>query len=160
MKRIARFTAIFMAPALLLAGSKAPQALTWDELAPVLVDKNAAIPLPNGKRVEGEVLAVRPDGIVMDIRKTRDKQNYPTGQGFVPRDSVNEVRLVRHKGPMKLALGIAGTVGGVLLAGVVTFYAPPAGIPMFILAIPSAGVGGYYAGKAADRRTTLIKVIP
>ncbi len=141
---------------LLFAGQ---EELTWNELSQVIVERKVAVPLPGNRKVEGEVLAVRPDGIVMDIWKTSDRAAFPRGQGFVPRSSVNSVRVIREKGPMKLVGGIAGTAGGFLAVIAVGFVTNGVGaIPMLLAGWPACGVGGYYVGKAADRRTTLITI--
>jgi hypothetical protein len=145
-----------VALALLSAGQ---EQLTWEEFGQVVVERKVSVPLPGNHKVEGEVLAVRPDGMVMDIWKTSDRAAFPRGQGFVPRSSVNTVRVIREKGPMKLVGGIAGTAGGFLAVIAVGFVTNGVGaIPMLLAGWPACGVGGYYLGKAADRRTTLITI--
>ncbi len=95
----------------------------------------------------------------MDIRKTSGSKAFARGQGLIPRDSVTQVRMIREQGPWKLVGGILGTVGG--LAAVAGMGSPPCGagvLPAMLLVWPAAGTAGYYAGKSADRRTTLITV--
>lgn len=100
-----------------LAARERTADLAWDELAPLIVERKIAVPLGGKMKVEGEALAVRPDGILIDIRKTSDAGRFPRGQGFIPRDSVTQVRMIREQGPWKLVGSILGTVGGALPAG-------------------------------------------
>ena len=53
--------------------------LAWSELAAILTEKKISTRLPDGVKLEGEVLAVRPDSLVVDVRKTSKKQLYPKG---------------------------------------------------------------------------------
>lgn len=135
-------------------------ALLWRELGPVLVDRKAVFTLPGGKRVQGEVLAVRDEGIVLHVEKSSSR-SFARGQALVPRSAVSTVKVIRENGPLKLVGGIVGTVGGGVLVAVIGIATGGTGaLPAALLLWPVAGVGGYYGGKAADRRTRTIQVIP
>jgi len=133
--------------------------LSWSELPSVLVDEKISTVLADGTHLEGEVLAVRPDALVLDVRKTADKKAYPKGQATVPRAAVSAVKIVREQGAVKMAGGIAGGVGAFFLTGLMAYHADSAALVYTLPITVSAGaVGGYYAGKAADRRTRLILI--
>lgn len=159
-----RFTAVLMA-ALCLGQSLAMAAqqvqVAWSELAPLTVDKKVSLNLVDSKRVQGEMLAVRPDELVLNIRKSSDRKLYPNGQASIPREAVSEIRVIREKGPVKLFGGVAGTIGGLFAsAGLAYVGAGAAAIPGLVLLVPVSAVAGYYAGKALDRRTTIITIAP
>lgn len=159
-----RFTAVLMA-ALCLGQSVAMAAqqvqVAWSELAPLTVDKKVSLNLADSKRVQGEMLAVRPDEVVLNIQKSSDRKLYPNGQASIPRGAFSEIRVIRDKGPGKLVGGIAGTVGGLFATvGLAVATNGAAALPALILLWPAAAVAGYYAGKALDRRTTIITIAP
>lgn len=140
----------------LVAGER----LYWSELGRVIVEREVSAPLADGKRVQGEVLAVREEGILMHVRKTSSKQ-FGRGQQLVPREAVTELKIIRRQGPFKLVGGILGTIGGGAAVVGIGFVTAGAGaLPAALLLWPMCGVGGYYAGKAADKRTTVISVMP
>ena len=68
--------------------------LRWDELGPVISGERIAIPVEDGPRIEGTVLAVRDAGIEMEIRETTDDGAYPEGRALVDRDSISSIELI------------------------------------------------------------------
>jgi hypothetical protein len=135
--------------------------LLWIELGPVAVDRKAKVTLADGTKVEGQVLAVRPDSLVIVVTKTSNKHVWPKSQAAIPRSSVSEFRLLKDSGPGKLIGGVLGTVGGIFGATGAAYYAGAAGLLVgLLIVLPAAAVGGYYLGKAADMRTRLITILP
>ncbi len=134
--------------------------LAWSELSAILTEKKISTRLPDGVKVEGEVLAVRPDGLVMDVHKTSSRKLHPKGQSEFPRESIRELRVVRDRGPMKAVGGVTGATGGLTATGFLAYATESTGLVLagLVFLVPIAIVAGYYAGKAADRRTTLITV--
>ena len=142
-------------------GGGQPRAeLDWSELAQTIVDKEIALVLPDGVDLEGLVLAVRPETLVLDVRKTSDRKLHPKGQTEIPRASVSLVKVIRRSGPFKLVGGLVGALGGIWTAGGVGVATDNVGVTVaaLVVGIPALATAGYYAGKAADRRTTLIAV--
>jgi hypothetical protein len=140
---------------------RTPGRLSWSELSPLVVDRKVQTTLPDGTRIQGQALAVRPDALVMDITKTSNRKAHPKGQAEIPRASVTELAVIRDKGPGKLIGGILGTVGGAFAAGAATYYGGGGGAAAgWLLILPVSAVGGYYAGKAVDRRVTRIVIAP
>jgi hypothetical protein len=135
--------------------------LAWSELEALVVDRTAKTTLADGARIEGDILAVRPEALVIDIRKTSDKTGHPKGEAAIPRGLVTGLQLIRHSGPGRLIGGLLGAVGGCALAGVITFYNPGAGAILgWTVLLPGAATGGYYFGKTLDRRVTKITIAP
>ena len=120
--------------------------------------------LKDGAKVKGEVVVVRDEALVMDVKKTSGEKAYPKGNGSIPRSSLVMINLERTKGAWGRTMGtvvgvLAGMVGGGYTALVGTNSAG-SGTAVF-LGIASAGaVGGYYAGRALDKHKTLIKIVP
>jgi hypothetical protein len=137
--------------------------LTWEELAGFLVERQISLALTDGTKLQGEVLAVRSDSLVMDVRKSSRKPAFPTGQTEVARASVGDLRIIREgHAIMRVAGAIGGGIGAFFGVAWIAFAAETAAIaiPALLLLVPAASAGGYYAGKLADRRFTQISIRP
>lgn len=136
--------------------------LAWSELAAILTEKKISTKLPDGIKLQGEVLSVRPDALVMDVHKTSNRKEYPKGQAEIPRASITEVRVIRDRGPMKAVGGVLGGFGGSAFTTAISIAADSAVVAVtgMLLFVPLGIVGGYYLGKAADRRNTTISIRP
>ena len=139
--------------------------LKWDELPAAITDKKVAFVLPDGTHVEGKVLAVEPDGLRMKVAKSSDRSTQPKGMHLVPRQAVSLLRVTDyHK--MGRLLGTAGAVA--LTAGIAAASYPDIYEGPLLIIVPSvmaggiagSAVGGYYAGKAFDKKVTEIRIVP
>ena len=86
--------------------------ITWNELSDLAVEKKVSTVLPDGTRLEGDVLAVRAESLVLDVNKTSNRKLHPKGQQEVPRASISEIRVIRHRGAGMRA--VAGYYAGKL----------------------------------------------
>ena len=146
-----------------LAAANRQVELTWEELGGFVVEKRISMVLPEGVKLQGEVLAVRPDSLVLDIRKSSDRKLYPVGQAEIPRWALSEVTLIRERNAvMRVIGGILGAIGSLTVFGRLAFAVDSAAVlvPGLILGVPLAAAGGYYLGKLADRYTTRILIRP
>jgi hypothetical protein len=135
--------------------------ITWEELSALVIDRKISTTLPDGTRLEGDALAVRPEALVLDVQKTSNRKLHPRGQTEVPRPAVSEVRVIRLRGPvMRIVLGFLGGIGGAFGATALGFVTDSLGVllPMVFLGIPLSAVAGYYAGKLADTHTTRLLI--
>jgi hypothetical protein len=146
-----------------LAASK-PLELKWDELASMVVGQNVQMVLPDGTAIKGEAVSVREDALLMDIKHTSESSIHPKGNALIPKASVNLIQLERRRGSWGRSLG---TIVGVLTGIVVGAYVAATrtnsagtGIPTFLGIAGGISVGGYLVGREADKRTTLIRVVP
>jgi len=131
--------------------------IAWEELVALVVDQRISTTLPDGTRLEGDALAVRPEALVVDVQKTSNKKLHPKGQTEIPRSAVSEVRVIRVRGiAMRIILGILGGFGGAYASVGLAFVTDSAAVllPAILLGIPLAAIGGYYAGKLLDTRVT------
>lgn len=134
--------------------------LAWSELEALVVDRRAKTTLTDGTRIEGDVLAVRPEALVMDITKTSDKKAYPKGETTIPRNLVTGLQLVKLSGPGRAILGVVGGAGGLLLGGVIACFNPGAGVVLaWTVFVPAGATGGYYLGKSIDRRHSKLTIV-
>ena len=146
------------------SGGPRPLELKWSELAPVIAGHSVELIAPGGARVQGEVISVRDDALLLDVSHSSDTNAYPKGSASIPRASVNELTVERSRGSAGKNLGtiigvITGVIGGAYIAGTTTDSAG-AGIPLFIALASVITVAGYYIGKSADKKTTIIRVVP
>jgi hypothetical protein len=140
--------------------------LHWNELAGVAAGKDVDLRLTDGTRVQGELLAVRPEALSMDVSKTSNQQTYPKGQREIPRTSVSTLEMRRLKTSRWRVVGTtAGVIGGIF-AG--------AGVGVAICQSDCgagagwAGLGtgvavailGNRLGHEADKQTTKVKILP
>jgi hypothetical protein len=135
--------------------------ISWEELSALAIDRRISTTLPDGTRLEGDALAVRPDTLLLDVHKTSNNRLYPQGQTEVPRRGVSEIRVIRYRGPvMRIILGIASGFGGAVGSFALGYALDSLAVflPLVILGVPLAVVGGYYAGKLADRYTTRLLI--
>lgn len=135
--------------------------ISWEELSALVIDRKISTTLPDGTRLEGEALAVRPEALLLDVRKTSNKKLHPKGQTAVPRPDVSEVRVIRLRAPvMRIIGGILGGFGGAFGAGALGFVIDSVAVvvPIMLLGIPLSAVAGYYAGKLADTSTTRLLI--
>jgi len=146
--------------------------LPWSEIAPLIVDQEIAVVLPDTTYIQGKALAVREDALELDVKKTSDRRLHPKGRTTIPRAaaSVIELREMRQFPIGAIGGGVAGYLGGALLGAITgmgiekitgndTDFPTGALLGGQVGAIAGAVVGGRL-GHNLDRRNILIKIIP
>lgn len=156
---------VWLLAALFPAAAAPPVAeIGWNELAALIVGHHVSVPLPAGGKVEGEALSVRGDSLVLDVAKTSDSSQYPKGQTTIPRTSVTEVRLAERRGSGGRILGtVVGAIAGMVAGAEIVIHArgsEGASVSGFTAAAMAGAVGGYFAGRAADRHTRVLRIAP
>ncbi|HEX9595236.1 MAG TPA: hypothetical protein VF982_00020, partial [Anaerolineales bacterium] len=139
---------------------------TWREMA-FVVDHEIAISLPDGVYVQGKALAVRPDGIDMDVKKTSEPSLHPKGKATVPRSSISsvELRTKRRSGRSIGAKSVASaaSVGGLILGGVVgeKFGSGDSILVGMAIGTVAGAIGGVLVGRQLDMEgeTVFIRVV-
>lgn len=154
---------VLLTPSTAIASSK-PLELQWGELSSKIQGRTIQLTLPGGTTVGGDVAVVRDEAIVLDIHKTSDSNAYPKGSVTIPRASVTVLKLIETQGQWGRKMGsMLGVLTGVLVGGYTagkTANSAGTGLAMFGAITGAAAVGGYYIGKSADVRETLIRVVP
>jgi hypothetical protein len=163
MRRLTACVLLFTVGA--IAAAK-PVETAWTGLGGLILSRKVALVLPDGAAVEGEAVAVQPDALELTITKTSDPRGYPKGAASIPRSSISTLQLME----MRVVGRVIGTTVG-LFAGVVTgtvillsngLFAKTStgqnvGAVTVVIGFP---VAGFFAGRALDRRVTIIKVAP
>ncbi len=138
--------------------------LKWNELAPLISGHNIEIVAPKGALIRGEVIAVREDALLLDVKKTSDSGAYPKGNVVFPRASVTILNLQRTRSAWGRSIGtVIGVLCGITVGGYVAItktHSAGAGIPTFLGISSGTTLAGYYLGKNLDKLATQIRVIP
>ena len=138
--------------------------IRWNELAALVVGQDVTIPLLGGGAVAGEVLSVREDSLMMDVRRTSNAARYPTGQTAIPRSAFAELRLNERHGAGGRILGsVVGALVGMVAGAEIAVRGTDsegAAVTTFAATSVACTVGGYYAGRSMDRRTRVLHIAP
>ncbi|HTM48672.1 MAG TPA: hypothetical protein VL285_08330 [Bryobacteraceae bacterium] len=138
----------------------------WSDLGGLISSRKIALVLPDGARIEGKALSVKADAIVMTISKTSDRGAHPQGPASIPRASVAALRLLEMRVRGRIIATTAGIVGGLAAgAGIIlanglftdTSTGRDVGAAVAIFGLPTAG---YFIGRAADKKVTVIRIAP
>ena len=155
----------------LLAQGAGVQHVKWENLS-MVNGHTVRIFLPGGVII-GKATSVEAEALMVDVRKTGDRNAYPKGMLRVPREKVHRLEM-QTKGKLgrilltSLGSGL-GFGGGVVAAwdiegceilGGCNNKHPGAAAAAWV-GLTAAGVaGGYFACNALDKRWTAIEIIP
>jgi len=153
----------------------ATRQLHWAELETVIVGQQVRVVMPNAQVIEGKAVRVDSEALVMEVRRTSNPAIYPkTALYSVPRSSLKALQVRRMTKRWRIMFATVGTVVGLgfgiaaslrvtgssldpwkakgehNLGGAATAAAVAIALP----------VGGYFLGKAADKHTTDITILP
>ena len=132
--------------------------LQWRDLNRFIHGRKVTLFLPSKIKLQGHLVAVEPDGLILDVARTSDKRAYPKGRATVPRPEVQRLRIDETKHLWRAVGGaIGGGIGGLGAAGAAVTTDNPA------ICAAIAGVSlavGYLLGWAGDYKVTDIVVDP
>jgi hypothetical protein len=139
--------------------------VNWTELAPNVTGRRILTVLTDGVMLEGKVAALKPEALVLEVKKTSDPIRF-RGTADVPRELVSTLRVSRPGWKWRVIGPLTGFIGGGLAGGAIGGRVNPGG--GFIIsdgaatgitygALGGAGLG-YFAGHFADRHTTIIQI--
>src|SRR5271168_48110 len=101
---------ILVAATPLLADSRS---LHWNELALFVANHSIAMTLPDGARIEGQAIAVEPEQLVVEVRKTSNPGAHPQGRQFIPRAQAANLVVNRPTIRWRIVGGALGGAAGV-----------------------------------------------
>ena len=158
-----RSFALLVAFLMLLAPLQAARDIrvTWQQLEQLTRGKKVAIVLPDAAWIEGNVLEVANDSLVVDVSKSSDKQLHPKGRTTVRRGSVHNLDM-KKRGITWTVIGTAiGLGAGLAGAAPVNAYAHnegdgAPGVVAAIIIVPA--VLGFFLGRHSDNKTVNVTI--
>ena len=130
--------------------------IKWSELSSLVTGHAIEFTTKEGVSLKGDVVAVRPEELVLNVRRSSNPKLTPIGGAVIARASLDSFRLVRTRGKWGRSVGTTlGVVSGLTLGG----YAA-AGIATFLVITGAVTVAGHYLGRSADRKTTSFQIVP
>jgi hypothetical protein len=139
---------------------------TWDELARIIPGMSLRLILPDATVINGRAVEVRPDELVVDVRRTSNRLLHPKGRTGIPRSDVTVIELFPERGAVTTpdAGAIGAALGGVAVSPLLFYLGETDRIPNWAaLAIfTGAAAGGamianHIHGRSVDM---LITVVP
>ena len=100
-----RFIAVLMSVVVLTVSTPTLQARsaqvrrTWNELPRMIQGMNIRMRLPDTTVIRGRALEVRPDELVVDVRRTSNPQLHAKGRTAIPRLDVSTIELFLRRTP-------------------------------------------------------------
>jgi hypothetical protein len=91
---------------------------TWDDLSRMIPGMDIRLILPDGTLIRGRALEVRPDALVVDVRRTSNPQLHAKGRAEIPRPDVSTIELFSRRvpGARPDAGAIGAGLGGVAVS--------------------------------------------
>jgi hypothetical protein len=124
-----RFSVVLVILAMLMISTQSllahdfRQRSTWDELSRTIPGMTMRLMLPDGTVIEGRALEVRPDELVIDVRRTSNPRRHARGRTGIPRSDVSAIELVlRRQAGASPDAGAIGAGLGVAAVSPVLFY--------------------------------------
>ena len=154
-------TSLLAGQSITFAASR-PVELKWSELHSVIYGQSVELTLPGAVTIKGDVVAVRDDALVLDVKKTSDAKEFARGNAVIPRASVTLLKLEKRGSNWRTMGTVIGVLGGVVVGGYIAVKAATSagpGIAIFLATASAAAIAGRVAGGAADRKTTMIRIV-
>jgi len=158
-----RTAQILLATVALTSLGSAQQSMSWSDFSTRMTQRHTLrIAFPDGAVIEFQPLEVKPDEVNVRITRTSDQRRHPKGLATIPRATISivEVRSPHSRGKLigtlaPIAVG-AALVGASYGRGDDTYVRLVAGG----LTMAGGGVGGFFIGRALDRRFDRIVIAP
>ena len=167
-----RFIAMLMSFVVLTVSTQPLQARptqvrrTWNELCRMILGMNIRMMLPDTTVIRGRALEVRPDELVVDVRRTSNSQLHAKGRTVIPRSDVSTIELFvrRPPGAHPDAGAIGAALGGVAVSPFLLYLGETnkvSGWAALAIAIGAAAGGAMLANRLhASSSDVLIIVVP
>ena len=131
----------------------------WNELQG-FAGRDVQLVLDRGAVIEGELVAVEAQALVLQVKRTSDKAVMPKGRASVPRTEVKVLGIRRSGKKFRVIGTIAGAWFGLGLGSYTALRTNSAGAALATLASVGGGLTtlGYFLGEAGDHRLTTIVI--
>lgn len=140
-----------------------PQERKWGELAQIIEGREIQLALPDGVAIQVEVVGVRNDTLIVNIKRTTNETMHPRGHASIPLASVTLIELEQPRRGWRRNLGATvGALAGVALGAAASRSTDSAGAAVVTFAAVGSGGAliGYFVGRNFDDRKTPIKIVP
>lgn len=139
---------------------------TWDELSRMILGMDIRVILPDQTLIRGRALEVRPDVLVVDVRRTSNPRLHAKGRTDIPRADVSTIELFSRRSPGAKpdASAIGAALGGVAVSPLLFYLGETdkiSGWAALGIAIGGAAAGAAIANRLHDNGSdVLIAVVP
>jgi hypothetical protein len=153
-----------------LAARKVELKLPWSQLATVVQEQQVRLILPSGVHLQGKVLEVAAEALVLHVSRTSDSKAQPKGKTSIARSDVSVIQLTEIKGSKRaLWTGVGATAGALagwaLAEGVLHVsgegqgvFNEPEGVGLLLGFAGGGAALGYFIGRDSDKVETYITV--
>jgi len=139
---------------------------TWDELSRMIQGMEIRMRLPDATLIRGQALEVRPDVLVVDVRRTSNPQWHAKGRTEIPRSDVSTIELFlrRSHGANPNAGAVGAGLGAVAVSPLLLYLGETnkiSGWAALAILIGGAAGGTMVANRLHDNPPdVLITVVP
>ena len=167
-----RFIAVLMSFVVLTVSTQPLQARptqvrrTWNELTRMIPGMNIRMRLPDTTVIRGRAHEVRPDELVIDVRRTSNPRLHAKGRTAIPRSDVSTIELFlrRSRGAHPNAGAIGAGLGAVAVSPLLLYLGETnkiSGWAALAILIGGAAGGAMVANRLHDNPPdVLITVVP
>lgn len=149
-----------------LACAGAAREVTWDGVSQ-FTGKTIRLVMPDAVPVSGTLAAVEKEALSLSVRASANKVKYPKGQLLrVARADVRTFEVQRNSKHWRIAGTAVGFVAGAVAAAGIEltgglFGSRSTARDVAAVSVWSgATIGGFFLGRAADRRSFTVVVLP
>ena len=165
-----RFIAVLMSFVVLTVSTQPLQARptqvrrTWNELSRMIPGMNVRMMLPDTTVIRGRALEVRPDELVVDVRRTSNSQLHAKGRTVIPRSDVSTIELFvrRPPGAHPDAGAIGAALGGVAVSPFLLYLGETnkvSGWAALAIAVGAAAGGAMVANRIHGTPSDLLIIV-
>ena len=165
-----RFTAVLMSFVVLTVSTQTIQARpaqvrrTWNELYRMIPGMNIRMMLPDTTVIGGRALEVRPDELVVDVRRTSNPRLHAKGRTAIPRSDVSAIELFvrRPPGTQPDAGAVGAALGGVAVSPFLLYLGETnkvSGWAALAMAIGAAAGGAMLANRLYGRSSDMLIIV-
>ena len=134
---------------------------TWDELSRMITGMNIRMLLPDTTLIRGRALEVRPDELVVDVRRTSNPGLHAKGRTVIPRSDVSTIELFSRRLPgTRPDAGAIGAGLGAVAVSPLLFYLGEtekiSGLGALAILIGGAVGGAWVAHRIHDNPSDLL----
>ena len=165
-----RFIAVLMSFVVLTVSTQPLEARptqvrrTWNDLYRMIPGMNIRMMLPDTTVIRGRALEVRPDELVVDVRRTSNSQLHAKGRTVIPRSDVSTIELFvrRPPGAHPDAGAIGAALGGVAVSPFLLYLGETnkvSGWAALAIAIGAAAGGAMLANRLHGTPSDLLIIV-